>query len=127
MSTGYTYDAGMLVAAERRQRSAWLLHKRALANGVPITVPAAVLAQVWRGGPQAALSRLLQGCAIEPLDDIGARSAGAVCAIARSADVVDASVVVGALGRDDVVVTSDVDDLAGLVEAIGQRVRLHRV
>jgi len=124
---GYTYDAGMLIAAERDQRTAWLLHRRAVARHITITVPAAVLAQVWRGGPQARLSRLLRGCVIEPLDESGARSAGAVCGLGRTTDVVDASVVVGAMRRDDTVVSSDPDDIRGLAVAIGQSVNVQPI
>lgn len=127
MSTGYTYDTGMLVAAERHHRSAWVLHRQAMAAGLPITVPSAVLAQAWRGGPQPLLSRLLKGTTIEPLAETGARSAGAICALAETADVIDASVVVGALIRDDIIVTGDVDDLTRLVEAIGQPVVVRRI
>ena len=83
------------------------------------TVPAAVLAQVWRGGPQPMLSRMLDGCVVEPLDHPTARATGAACAMASTADVVDASVVVGALRRGDVVVSNDPDDLTRIAEAIG--------
>lgn len=88
------------------------------------TVPAGVLGQAWRGGPQAELSRLLAGCRVEQLDDARARSAGAACAKAGTADVVDASVVVGAAARDDLVVTSDGDDLGRLRDALRIPVRV---
>lgn len=108
---GVTYDAGALVAAERNQRALWALHRRALERGTRPSVPAGVLGQVWRGGPQAGLSRLLKGCKIEVLDEEGSRSAGRACGQSRTADVIDASVVVGAIGRGDLVVTSDPGDL----------------
>ena len=116
---GVTYDAGALVAADRSDREIWALHKRALDRGIVPTVPAGVLAQGWRGGPQAQLSRFLKGCLIEDLDEPRARSAGAVCALAKVADVVDAAVVVGASARRDVTVTSDPSDLAHIAEACG--------
>ena len=73
---GYTYDTGMLLAVERGQRLASGLHRRALDRGVTITVPAPVLAQAWRGGPQATLSRALRGCTVAVLDeDRGLRDA----------------------------------------------------
>lgn len=124
---GYTYDAGMLIAAESDDRRAWVLHRRAVAAGVSITVPAGVLGQVWRGGPQHSLSRFLSGTAIESLDERVARSSGAACALARTADVVDASVAVGALVRDDIIVTSDVADLEALSQAIGRRGPIRRI
>jgi len=88
-------------------------------RGIVPTVPAGVLGQGWRDGPQTQMSRLLVGCRIEVLDDARARSAGAACAVAGTADVVDASVVVGAGARGDLVVTSDPGDLARLREALG--------
>ena len=86
-----------------------------------------LLAQVWRGGPQAGLSRLLAGCQVEALTETASRATGAACARSRRSDVVDASVVVGALRRDDVVFTSDVADLAAIAGALGKRLVLHRV
>ena len=56
-----------------------------------------------------------------------AREAGHACALAGSSDVVDATVVVLALSRDDLAVTSDEDDLKRLAEALGRPLRLHRV
>jgi hypothetical protein len=41
--------------------------------------------------------------------------------------VVDASVVVGALLRDDAVLTSDPEDLAAIAEALGKSLVLYRV
>ncbi len=116
---GVTYDTGLLIAAERGDSRAWALHRRALEQGVVPTVPAGVLGQGWRGGPQAQLSRLLAGCRVEVLDESRARSAGAACAAAGTSDVVDASVVVGASARRDLVLTSDRGDLVSLREALG--------
>ena len=65
--SGYTYDTGVLIAAERNDRLIWALHRRLLERGVRPTVPAAVLAQAWRGGPQPQISRLLLGCVVDPL------------------------------------------------------------
>lgn len=41
-------------------------------------VPAGVLAERWRGGPQANLSTLLKGCDIEDLTQAQARAVGAL-------------------------------------------------
>ena len=68
------YDAGALVAAERNVRPLWALHDAALRRDVSPLVSAGVLAQVWRGGPQASLSRLLTGCTVTPLDESLARA-----------------------------------------------------
>lgn len=124
---GYTYDAGMLIACERGERGALAFHKRAVARNKEVTIPAGVLAQVWRGGPQAAVSRVIAACEVESMDESRARSAGATCAVSSSADVVDASVVVGALLRHDVVVTSDPKDINQLVGALGQALTVHSI
>lgn len=118
--TGATYDTGALVAAERGERVFWALHRRLLENGIAPTVPAGVLAQAWRGGPQAQLSRLLAGCRVEDLSEPRARTAGAACARSRTSDVVDASVVVGALARGDRVVSADASDLQRVADALGR-------
>ena len=125
--SGVTYDTGALVAAEANRREVWALHARALQRGVRPVVPAGVLGQAWRGGPQAQLSRLLRGCRIENLDEKRSRTAGAACARAGTSDVIDASVVTGATVRDDLVVTSDPDDMLALARALRRRLDLHRV
>ena len=125
--SGLTYDAGALIAAERDDRRVWALHRRALERGLVPTVPAGVLGQGWRGGPQARMSRLLKGCRIEPLDEARARAAGVACARAKSSDVVDASVVVGAAARSDLVVTSDPGDLERLRDALRVGLRLQPI
>lgn len=121
---GLTYDTGALIGAERNDRRIWALHRRALERGVVPTVPACVLSQGWRGGPQAQMSRLLGGCWVEDLDGARARSAGAACGAAGTSDVVDSSVVVGAAARRDLVVTSDPGDLTILREALGVELQL---
>ena len=121
---GITYDAGALIAAERNDRRLWALHRRALERGIVPTVPAGVLAQGWRGGPQAQMSRLLAGCRIEDFDEARARSAGAACGVARTSDVVDAAVVVGAAARRNLVVTSDPGDLTLLRDALSVELQL---
>lgn len=120
---GYTYDTGALIAAERNDRRVWALHQGVLAAGLTPTVPAVVLAQGWRGGPQAQMSRLLSGCRIETLSEAVARSAGSACALAGTSDVVDAAVVVGACARGDIVVTSDERDLLQIAAALGVSLR----
>jgi hypothetical protein len=124
---GTTYDTGALLAAEADRRELWVLHARALLRGERPVVPAAVLAQAWRGGPQAALSRLLSGCRSEDLDEPRARAAGLVCARAGTRDIVDAAVVAGALARADLVVTSDADDLEGISSALGASISTYRI
>jgi hypothetical protein len=52
------------------------------------------------------------------------RSSGAACAKSRTRDIVDASVVVGAIARRDVVVTSDPHDLEKIAAALGWEIEL---
>ena len=59
--TNLVYDTGALIAAERGERRMWALHAEALHRGVLPSVPAGVLAQAWRGGPQPQLSRPSSG------------------------------------------------------------------
>ena len=119
------YDTGALVAGERNDRYLWSLHDAALRRGLTPVVPAAVLAQGWRGGPQARLSRLLRGCTSVPLDEPLAREVGALCAAAETSDVVDASVVRVAQRRQAAVVTSDESDIRHLVAATGTTLEVH--
>lgn len=117
MIRGLTLDAGALIAFERNERRMIALLARALEHELELTVPAGVIAQVWRDGRrQARLARLLASpeVEIEPLDDARARGAGQLCGVTRTADVVDASVVRCARERKHKIVTSDRADLRRL-------------
>lgn len=103
----------------------WALHHRTLAHEERPTVSAGVLGQVWRGGPQAQLSRLLLGCNVEPLTELDARIAGAALAKSGGNDLIDAVVVTSALARDDLVVTSDPEDLRRIAAALGRSLKIH--
>ncbi|MBM2810978.1 MAG: PilT protein domain protein [Chloroflexi bacterium] len=118
---GLTYDSGALIAADRNDRRLWAIHIRAIERGILPVVPSVILAQTWRGGPQASLQRLLQGCQIESLSDPAARRTGVVLAQSLTADVPDATVVVSAMQRQDAVVTGDRADIEGLARAVGWR------
>lgn len=124
---GVTYDAGALLAADRNDRLLVALHRRTLQRRIAPTVPAPVLAQAWRGGPQPSLSWLLSGCQIEDMDEPRARVAGALCGAAGASDVVDAAVVAGALARQDAVVSSDPRDLRRLAAALDAQLEIHRI
>lgn len=108
------YDTGVLVAADRGERTTLARHAAALRRGISPYVPAAVLAQAWRGGPQPGLSRLLAGCTPVPLDTATARAAGTLCGRAGTSDVVDASVVVTAALLRSCVLSGDVEDITTL-------------
>lgn len=122
---GVTYDTGALIAAERGSRSVWRLHRRMIERGMQPTLPTVVLGQAWRGGPQARLSRLVHGCLIEPFTEQQARAAGAALTRSGSSDLIDAAVVTTALERNDMIVTSDPDDLRRIASALGRSVELY--
>jgi hypothetical protein len=115
--SGITFDAGALIAFEKGDRRAIALVAEALRRGEKIGVPAGVVGQVWRDGKrQARLARLLGSPVIEveSLTDERARAAGQLCGVARTSDVVDASVALCARERANPVATSDPDDLRRL-------------
>jgi hypothetical protein len=121
--TGVTYDSGALIAAERGERPMWVRHRALLLRRVVPTVPASVVAQCWRGtSRQAQLARLLAGCEVEVLDDSRARATGVLAGRARAADIVDASVVEGALRRGDLTVSADEGDLAAIAAAVSRHI-----
>lgn len=114
MTTGFTLDAGALIALEMGSDFVRALLDAALRRGAPIHVPAGVTAQVWRGGPrQARVATLLNDPAVTdvPLDGVTARAVGLVCGRTGHADIVDVHVVLHAREHGHVVVTSDPDDL----------------
>jgi hypothetical protein len=116
-----TLDAGALIAFERNDRRVVALLSRALFRGAALLVPAGVVGQVWRDGArQVRLGRLLRTRELEvvPLDDQQARAAGQLCGVARTRDVIDASVVLCARARGGAVLTSDPLDLRHLDPAV---------
>jgi hypothetical protein len=121
------YDTGALVAGERSNRRMWALHDAALRRGIAPTVPAPVLAQAWRGGPQARLSQMLRGCGVLAMDEPIARVAGRLCGAAGTSDVIDASVVATAAPQRAAIVTSDPTDLRHLLSAANIDVPIHQV
>jgi len=119
--TGVTYDSGALIAAERGERRMWARHRALLLRRIVPTVPAPVVAQCWRGtSRQAQLARILAGCEVETLDDTRARATGTLAGRARTADIVDATVVESALRRRDLVISSDEGDLAAIAAAVSR-------
>jgi hypothetical protein len=69
---------------------------------------------------------LLVGCDVEALDDDWARLVGSLAARAATTDIVDASVVEGAMRRRDLVVSSDPNDLKAIAGAVGRRLEIER-
>ena len=124
---GVTYDTGALVAAEKGRWALWAAHNHALELGLRPIVPAVALAQAWRGGTHPRLSKLLRGCLVQPFGERRACRVGAVLAASGTSDIVDATVVLTAVDRDHVIVTSDGKDLTRLVDAVGRKLEIHVV
>lgn len=106
---GITLDAGALIALDRRDRRIVVLLARAAATNATITIPAGALAQaIRRPERQVRLARLIRQPTTEvvPLDRVDATSIGRLLAASRTADVVDAHVVICARRRQQPVVTS---------------------
>ncbi len=82
-------------------------------DGVIVTVPAAVIAEWWRGRTDAR-EVILRGMRVEALDRGLAELAGDALAAVDGATTVDAIVMASAARRGDVVYTSDFGDLARL-------------
>ena len=110
-----TLDSGAIIAHERADRVVIAHLKEALISGTELTVPTAVVAEVWRGGPRAArTAKLLAACIVEPVSEPLARTAGEALGVVRGAGVVDAIVMASASTRGDRVLTSDPGDLLAL-------------
>ncbi|MHB1555432.1 MAG: PIN domain-containing protein [Acidimicrobiales bacterium] len=114
---GVTFDAGGLIALDRRDRRVLALLARAQETGTRITVPAAALAQAIRQPErQALLARLVRQPTTDvvPLDRVDATSVGRLLAASATSDAVDAHVVICARRARQRIVTSDPDDLRRL-------------
>ncbi len=122
---GITFDAGALTAAERGDSRFFAAWKTLLADQVIPTVPAPVVAQVWRNGAkQARLALVLRGCHVEELTYARARRVGELCAKAGVADTTDAAVVLTAADRGEELLTSDPDDLTRIAAAYARPPRI---
>jgi hypothetical protein len=125
---GVTYDAGALIAADRNDRRMWALHAGFLALEVSPTVPTPVLAEAWRGGSrQASLARFLALCTIEALTEEQAKDVGTLAARADHDDIVDVTVVEGAIRRHDAVVTSNPTHIRKIADATRTRLTVEKV
>lgn len=115
---GITYDTGALIAADRNNRAMWALHAGFIAEDVAPTVPAPVLAEAWRGGGrQANLARILGSCKVEALTEQQAKAVGSLAASSGHDDIVDVTVVEGAVRRHDGVVTSNPTHIRTIADA----------
>jgi predicted nucleic acid-binding protein len=123
--TGITLDTGALIALERRKQRITALLSIARTDGLMITVPAAVMAEWWRGRTDVR-DGILASVDVERMTKRIAKAAGEALAAIPGATTVDAIVMASAAQRGDAVYTSDYEDLARL-QAYFPTVRVLRV
>ena len=121
------YDAGVLVAADRDDRTVWADHRARLELGVVPATTAPVVGQVSRSPQQAQLRRFLRGCDVVAFVGNEAHDIGALLAKAGTADVVDAHVALIAARRGATIVTSDPRDLRRLANHLPNSVRVRAI
>ena len=125
---GVTYDTGALVAADHNDRRMWALHAGFLAEEVSPRIPAPVLAEAWRGGSrQASLARFLALCTLEPMTESQAKSVGVLAGKAGHDDIVDVTVVEGAIRRHDAIVTSDHTHIRKIADAVRAKISIEPI
>jgi predicted nucleic acid-binding protein len=110
---GITLDTGALIALERRRQRMREILERALARDQPLTVPADVVGEWWRGRTDLR-DGILASVDVEPLTEALAKLAGEALAVVKGATLVDAIVMASAASRGDIVYSSDVEDLERL-------------
>jgi len=115
-----TFDTGALIALERGDQRIRALIRRAAEREIPITVPAGVVAQTWRGGQQAQVARLLKAEHVEvvALDDLDARAVGILAGRCGHPDVIDVHVALVAKRAGATVITSDPGDIAAVDQTL---------
>ncbi len=110
---GITFDTGALIALERHKTRIANVFAAATRFRTRITVPAAVVAEWWRGRGKTHV-KILTLVDVEPLDLQLAKATGEALAAVAGAKLVDAIVMASAARRGDVVYTSDFEDLERL-------------
>ncbi len=108
-----TFDAGALVALERKKQRAVELFQHLFRRGEDITVPVVVVTEWWRGRTDLR-DDILASVVVEDLTPRIAKAAGEALAVVKGATTIDAIVMASAALRGDLVLTSDVYDLERL-------------
>lgn len=117
-------DTGALIALDRGDRRIGALLHEAARNEIDAVTSCACIAEVWRDpARQARLARALAGMLERPLDPAASRRCGELLARSQTSDIADAAVALLA-GPDDVVLTSDPDDMAHLIDVTGSGARV---
>lgn len=111
-------DAGFLISVDRSENLAHAFLAAADRSGTVLHTTQPVVAQVWRDSPrQARLAAFLNAITVHPFDD--GRPVGRLLAQARTADVVDAHLVICAVQLGHDILTGDPDDIATLATVFG--------
>jgi hypothetical protein len=104
----------LVTALERRHAGALALLEACRLSRAAITIPAAVVAEWWRGSHRA----LLEVGALEALTPELAQAAGELLASTGKSNAVHATVVASAAQRGDIVATGDEGDLTELAQSV---------
>jgi hypothetical protein len=118
-------DTGALIALERNDRPMWRrLKSSLLLNQIPLT-HGAVVGQAWRGrGSRSALLALaIASMDVRAIDETLGKHAGELLARAKTADVIDAALVLLCEDGDEIA-TSDPVGLKRLAQAAGRFIDL---
>lgn len=108
-------DAGAFIALDRNDRESWTRFNRAVHAEQKLITHAGVVGQVWRNpSRQARLARALKSIDIVPITVELARAAGLLLAATNRDDVHDAALAL-ICEPDDIMITSDTDDLVALL------------
>jgi predicted nucleic acid-binding protein len=113
---GLTFDTGALIGLERTRHRMRKVYDTAITHGVPITVPAVVVAEWWRAGrAEKQRAQILRSVAVEAVGDRVARLAGVALTLVPTAQTIDAIVMASAsLRPGEIVYTSDPGHLDAL-------------
>jgi predicted nucleic acid-binding protein len=120
------FDAGALIALERRSPLLLGILDEALHGTVEVVLPRTVIAQVWRGSPrQANMGRLISAgrtrggpVIIDELTADRAKQIGVTIGATSHPGIVDVHVALAAAERGHAVLTSDDGDIAGIDPAL---------
>jgi predicted nucleic acid-binding protein len=110
-----TLDTGALIALERADKRMRTLARTARISGVVLIVPAPVISE-WRGTRRNRhlQTAILEAVHVEPTTAMLARLAGEAIEATPGATPIDALVMASAAQREDMVYTSDFEDLQRL-------------
>jgi len=110
---GVVLDAGAFIALERRSPVMVRLVRRFEEERTPLVTSAGVVAQVWRGGTRAQvpIAFLLRRTEIVDLTFAASKTLGKMLGVSRTADPIDAHIVLLARERGWPAISSDVGAL----------------